>query len=55
MAKKITKAEVLEALYDLLGEASPWEHDDPADAQKLAFYNEGARDMASTVLRLIEE
>lgn len=56
MAKhNLTKEAVLNAEHDLLSEVSMWERETPEDAMKLGFYNEGIHDMASAILRLLEE
>lgn len=54
MAKQITADDVRRAFFELVGEITPWEYSETQDQQKLAFYNEGLRDMASKILYMIE-
>lgn len=35
--------------HELIGEASAWERDNPEEIVRLAFYNEGAHDMATRI------
>lgn len=46
---------VYQVEHELLGEASVWERDTPEEAQKLAYYNEGAHDMASRLIAALKE
>lgn len=53
--RRITKEMILQAEHDLLSEASMWERSTPEEMAKLGVYNEGAHDMASRLLYLLEE
>lgn len=53
--RRITKEMILQAEHNLLSEASMWARGTPEEMAKLGVYNEGARDMASRLLYLLEE
>jgi len=50
----MTSQEIMECLVEFLADGVVWDFDTPEEAQKLAFYNQGALDFAKGLLDILK-